>query len=63
MDEQSKHKIVFLAKTVREKRKDQKQIPCKVKDVTFKGLIQDMCSDFNIEYNQMCINQEDKKRK
>ncbi|KAI9252324.1 heterokaryon incompatibility protein-domain-containing protein, partial [Phascolomyces articulosus] len=61
-----KHKIIFPAYTVRQKPRGRKRIRRKVRFVTFEGLIQRICKDFNIKYiwyDQTCINQRDRKEK
>ncbi|KAG2221007.1 hypothetical protein INT45_004626 [Circinella minor] len=65
-NDKGKHRIIFPAKVVRKKPRGRKRIPGKVKFVTFKRLIQEICKDFNIKYiwyDQMCINQDDKEEK
>ena len=60
--DQGKHEIMFPPKTVRKSPRGRKRIPGKIKFVSFKGLIQEICKDFNIKYiwyDQMCINQDD----
>ena len=64
--DQGKHKIIFPAKTVRKKPRGRKRVPRTVTFVTFEGLIQEICKDFNVKYiwyDQMCINQNDEKEK
>ncbi|KAG2219338.1 hypothetical protein INT45_006871 [Circinella minor] len=64
--DQGKHKIIFPGKTVRKKPRGRKRISSKVKFVTFEGLIQEICKDFNIKYiwyDQMCINQNNENEK
>ena len=64
--DQGKHRIIFPEKVVPKKPRGRKRIPQKVKFVKFEGLIQEICTDFNIKYiwyDQMCINQVDEEEK
>ncbi|KAI9255653.1 hypothetical protein BDA99DRAFT_539801 [Phascolomyces articulosus] len=59
--DEGKHRIIFPAKTIRVKPRGRKRLPPKIKYVTFEGLIQHICQDFNIKYiwyDQLCIDQD-----
>ncbi|KAI9266784.1 hypothetical protein BDA99DRAFT_536193 [Phascolomyces articulosus] len=64
--DEGKHRIIFPAKTVRQRPRGRKRIPRKVKFVKFEGIIQQIGKDFNIKYiwfDQMCIDQDNPEEK
>ncbi|KAG2219335.1 hypothetical protein INT45_006868 [Circinella minor] len=61
-----KHEIIFPGTPIQENSEREEQTLGEVKYVKFEGLIQEICKDFNIKYiwyDQMCIDQEDEKKK
>ncbi|KAG2219336.1 hypothetical protein INT45_006869 [Circinella minor] len=64
--DQGKHEIIFPESALQENSEYQEQTLDEVKYVKFEGLIQEICRDFGIRYiwyDQMCIDQEDEKKK
>ncbi|KAI7851132.1 hypothetical protein BDC45DRAFT_559610 [Circinella umbellata] len=61
-----KHEIIFPGNPTRENSECEEQTLGEIKYVKFEGLIQEICKDFNIKYiwyDQMCIDQNDEKKK